>query len=108
MFVLDIELGSHVYIPKYLSMRNFSIASRYYDPIINIVKEYGHIHKKEHFNLSSNMNLQRVHQDSIKQILFKKMIGSEKKMTFKLKDCSVKYLPNDVDYFTSEHSTQLQ
>ena len=73
LFVLDLELGSHVYIPKYLSMRQFSIAFRYYDPLINIAKDKGDPHKKEHFSLSCLMNMQRIHQESIRHVLFHKM-----------------------------------
>lgn len=37
MFVLEMELGQEVYIPKLLSCDKYPLSFRFYDPIIQII-----------------------------------------------------------------------
>ena len=66
LFLLDIEQGSEVYIPKSFNQSDLPISFRYYDPIMKIVEDEMSDEKKMYFKLKTEFKLMQM----IKNILF--------------------------------------
>lgn len=86
IFIMNIELGLEVLIPKLLSMDSLPLSYRFYDPIQAIVRELMSEERKEIFQMKNNFNLQRIAEsDGLLIVLRKFKIydeNAEEKLTF--------------------------
>ena len=70
MFVLELEQGQEVFIPKDLTCDNYPISYHYYDPIIQIVNHFFSAESRLYFTLRTQFNLSRLKEaDWQKKIL---------------------------------------
>ena len=53
LFVLDIQRGSEVYIPPELSVNEFPISFRFYDPVFHLINKTIEQEKKTVYNLKT-------------------------------------------------------
>jgi hypothetical protein len=59
---MEIERGSDVFIPKELSVKNFSLSYRFYDPIFHIVEDFIDKEKKMIYNLKTRYSLKSLEE----------------------------------------------
>ena len=71
LFINDIENGDEVAIPKELKQPSLSFQYKFYDPLLPIVKDSVSKDIRDFYNLKSQLNLNRYHDNSN---LFGKMI----------------------------------
>ena len=76
-------MGQEAFIPYQLSQDHLPNSMRYYDPIIAIVeKEISH-DKKEFFYAKNKINFENYKKYSLKLKVEDKIIGADKKLSFK-------------------------
>ena len=54
MFVLELEMGHEVFIPKELQIDNYPISYQFYDSIINHTQSTASVETKEYFKFKNN------------------------------------------------------
>ena len=73
-FVMELELGQEVLIPRELSQNNLSYSFRFFDPIFHIVQEMMDPKKKIFYNMKTQLNLKSIY-DKDKMVALEKLIG---------------------------------
>lgn len=87
LFVMEVERGQEVFIPKDLSIKRFPQSFRFYDPIFYIIDEIFNGEKKTIYHLKTQYSLKSLEEkDKLKS--FYKIIGvisdkEQEKMSFK-------------------------
>jgi hypothetical protein len=111
MFVLELEQGQEVFIPKDLTCDNYPISYHYYDPIIQIVNHFFSAESRLYFTLKTEFNLSRLKDsDWQKQFLIKLGVYESDetcKLTYKHQLINIKER-DELKHTESQHSLSLQ
>ena len=111
IFIMNIEIGLEVLIPKQLTMQNLPMNFRYYDPIQLIVRELISEDRKELFQFKNAYNMKRMQETDAITIILKKFkiydAEAEEKLTFKPEQINQRDM-NQIAPWESEHATLLQ
>lgn len=87
MFVLELEQGQEVFIPKDLTCDNYPLSYQFYDPIIQIVNHFFSAESRLYFILKTEFNLSRLKEaDWMQQFLIKLGVyetDETRKLTYK-------------------------
>lgn len=70
LFIMDIEQGQEVFIPKELSQDHLPLSFRFYDPILMLIQEQVSEESRELFNIQNEIAFTLHHQaDWFQQVL---------------------------------------
>lgn len=78
MFVLQIEAGNDVLIPRELSCDQYPLSYHYYDPILQIVKKEMSYEGKLYHSFRSEFNMIKIRNSNIQRIFLQKIGVLEK------------------------------
>ena len=53
LFVIEIETGDEIFIPKMISIDQYPMSFHYYDPIMHIIQEKMSDQRKDHFKFKN-------------------------------------------------------
>ena len=111
LFIIDIEQGQEVFIPKELSQDHLPLSFRYYDPILMMIQEKVSDESREHFNIQNNVAFTLHRKGDYLQDFLKKVGITEderdKKLTYQYSSVFNK-APTYICHHGSPHTLALQ
>lgn len=110
-FVLDLERGQEVFIPRDLSCDIYPPSFRYYDPIIQIINHYISKHSKIYYSFKTEFNLSKIKNSNWQREWMIKLgildSYDNRKVTTKHATLELKE-ENELQYTETQHPMMLQ
>lgn len=113
LFLIEIEQGQEVFIPKDLSQSQYPLSFRYYDPLIKIVKERMTDDRKDFYKVKNELEL-KIYRKADTQLQMREKLGLQEsqkrddtKLTFRHTAIN-KRSTNTIQIADSIHSKAVQ
>ena len=112
-FVLEMELGQEVFIPKILSCDKYPLSYRFYDPIIQIINQFFSQESKIYYSFKTEFRLDKLRQMNFYQEIMMKLGIIDTEEEKEMKPVHKHQLVNRMEereilWTKSQHAKQIQ